>query len=124
MNEKKIMQEQTAKLEDICQRMYEWGKASGVEQCEIFSRELQAVSSELKTYILGYFERIGTSKSMSRKLASSQNGKKGGRPPKEISEANKRIREILNAGGDLLNNPELDQLQAKVDEWKKSKPKS
>ena len=57
------------------------------------------IKQELKTlrfWIESLYKYNGKSRSISKKNASVANGKKGGRPPKEISDAKLRINQIEN----------------------------
>lgn len=65
---------------------------------ERFLQDLEfKMEQELKTlkfWIDSLYSYNGRSTSLAKKAASKENGKKGGRPPKAVSEARKRIREL------------------------------
>lgn len=85
---------------------------------EIRSRKLEDVafkmSMELKSltfWIDSLYAQNGQSRSRSKTVASRENGKKGGRPPKEITQAKQRIDELENV---IL--PELQSRRRLADE--------
>lgn len=66
--------------------------------------ELQQQVKALRFWIGSLYSYNGKSTSRAKQAASKENGKKGGRPPKEITAARRRIQEIE---GQLL--PELER---------------
>lgn len=73
---------------------------------------------------LQLYENRGNASSK-KAISSKENGKKGGRPPKEISDAKKRL-EILdekfyNCKISKEEEAEMEELQLKILRWKNSK---
>lgn len=98
-------------------------KAKSYDGLEPLCTELFQIRSELRIAFLDTEEKRGRKKGTRTEraaAASRANGKKGGRPPKEITDANKRIREIL-AGNPLSASSELAELEEKVRAWKLSR---
>ena len=58
--------------------------------------ELKQETNTLRFWIDSLYKYNGKSTSISKRNASANNGKKGGRPPKEISQMKKRIIELEN----------------------------
>lgn len=104
------------------------------------------MSMELKSltfWIDSLYAQNGQSKSRSKVNASRENGKKGGRPPKEITQAKQRITELeetvipdlqsrLRLADELFEEAdisiqernaqeELEMLQTKVNAWEQKK---
>lgn len=86
-----------------------------LENLEIIQKEMDdgelsfRMSQELKNlkfWIDSLYRYNGKSTSIIKKTASAENGKKGGRPPKEISQA----KMILN----LLENTKIPELDHKI----------
>lgn len=83
--------------------------------------ELKQETNTLRFWIDSLYKYNGKSTSISKRNASANNGKKGGRPPKEISQMKKRIIELENEIIPDLDhkivmadsNEELEELQKK-----------
>lgn len=72
----------------------------------------------LKFWVTSLYEQNGKSKSAAKKIASQQNGKKGGRPPKKITQAKQTLSKIEIRLADIDHNlkmndniEEIEQLQ-------------
>lgn len=117
---------------------------------DLRNRQLEDISfkmsMELKTltfWIDSLYAQNGQSRSRSKTNASRENGKKGGRPPKEITQAKLRITELeevvipdlrsrLRLADELFEEAdisiqekkaeeELELMQAKIAEWEAKK---
>lgn len=91
-------------LRDLCERMktlsgqlYAMEKTAPnlAAELDLYYRELADIESTARAYILYSLDKVGTQKGFMRARASKENGKKGGRPPKAISEKRKHL-EALN----------------------------
>lgn len=125
-------------------------KALSTISDEMHSRQLEDVSfkmsMELKSltfWIDSLYAQNGQSKSRSKVNASRENGKKGGRPPKEITRAKQRISELeevvipdlnsrLRLADELFEEADLTKkkheaeeemklLQSEIDAWEAKK---
>lgn len=92
-------------LRDLCDRinliagqLYSMGKQYPklAAELETYQKELTDIESTARAYILYSLERIGTQKGYMRAKASRENGKKGGRPPKRITELKRQIADLEN----------------------------
>lgn len=92
-------------LRDLCDRMnliagqlYSMGKQYPklASELEKYQKELSDIESTARAYILYSLEKIGTQKGFMRARASRENGKKGGRPPKRITELKRQIADLEN----------------------------
>ena len=92
-------------LRDLCDRMnliagqlYSMGKQYPklAAELETYQKELTDIESTARAYILYSLEKIGTQKGYMRAKASRENGKKGGRPPKRITELKRQIADLEN----------------------------
>lgn len=90
-------------LRDLCERMktlsgqlYAMEKTAPnlAAELDMYYRELADIESTARAYILYSLDKVGTQKGFMRARASKENGKKGGRPPKAISEKRKRLAEL------------------------------
>jgi hypothetical protein len=88
-----------ARLEEIQQKLYEssGSEGEGALLCEQMKSELQ----NLKLWIDMLYKYNGTSKSNAKVAASRENGKKGGRPPKFVSDLKKQKTELEALLSDL-----------------------
>ena len=94
------------RLEDIQKKFYELADSDVTVEssacfplCEQMKSELQ----NLKLWIEMLYKYNGTSKSWAKVAASRENGKKGGRPPKIITDLKKQKSELENLILDLHN---------------------
>ncbi|MCR5187753.1 MAG: hypothetical protein K6C97_02370 [Treponema sp.] len=65
---------------------------------------------KLKFWIDSLYSLNGKSTSIAKKNASKENGKKGGRPPKAVTEANRLIRELENEIPEIEHKLDLTDL--------------
>lgn len=89
-------------------------------QSSDIAREIEAIQRCNKIL----YENRGRA-SFKKAISSKENGKKGGRPPKEISDAKKRL-EVLdekfyNCKISKEEKAEMEELQLKILRWKNSK---
>lgn len=86
--------------------------------------ELRNEAQLLNSWNKQLYARRGRA-SLSKTISSKENGKKGGRPPKQISEAKKRLDELRlkYIAGELTpaEKQEQKRLEELIHEWKKSK---
>jgi hypothetical protein len=99
-----------ARLEEIQRKLSEAPAAEGEGAllCEQMKSELQ----NLKLWISMLYKYNGTSKSNAKIAASRENGKKGGRPPKFVTDLKKQKNELETLLTDLHNQ----QISAAVEE--------
>lgn len=92
-----------------------------IEVMKNISEEMKSKTRMLNDYNKALYSRRGGKgkSSLARKTASKENGKKGGRPPKEISEAKKRLEELFEKSE--FENPEYRELERKINNWKNEK---
>lgn len=76
-------------LRDLCERMRTL--AGQLQDHPELYEELMDIERAANDYVLQSLEKVGTQKSEKRSRASRKNGKKGGRPPKEITELKRQI---------------------------------
>lgn len=90
-------------MRDLCERMKTLaGQLYAMEkdapklaaELDLYYRELADIESTARAYILFSLDKVGTQKGFMRARASKENGKKGGRPPKAITEKRKRLAEL------------------------------
>ena len=118
---------------------------SGNDDRELSDIEF-GLKQELRTlrfWIDSLYKYNGKSTSILKKSASKENGKKGGRPPKDVTEARRRALELENTiipdlEKEMMNSDsneqirqneqdiskaktELDECKNKIDEYKRSK---
>lgn len=110
-------------LKDICKRVKELSENLYKKHCENpefipydYFSELGKIETTLEHIILPYFEQMGTQKSFARAKASRENGKKGGRPPKAISELRKRLAALNDFCTDVEEWSESTEYAAKDNE--------
>lgn len=99
-----------ARLEEIQRKLSESPAAEGegLLLCDQMKSELQ----NLKLWISMLYKYNGTSKSNAKVAASRENGKKGGRPPKFVTDLKKQKNELESLLTDLHNQ----QISASVEE--------
>lgn len=110
---------------------------------EDISFKMNQELSTLKFWIDSLYTFNGKARTIAKKESSRQNGKKGGRPPKQISDARKRIEQLVNVVIPQLEHDikfaeeeqkenslrqqlsdcqkELSELKKKVDDYRKTK---
>lgn len=82
----------------------ESGKTERIRHLENVEFEMGQEIKSLKFWIDSLYLYNGKSTSRAKQAASKENGKKGGRPPKEITEARRKIREIEEIEMPLLEH--------------------
>lgn len=92
-----------------------------IETMKKISEEMKDKTKMLDEYNKALYARRGGKgkTSPARKTASKANGKLGGRPPKEIAEAKKRLAELDDNAE--FSNPEYEELQRKISDWRDEK---
>ncbi len=65
-----------------------------IKELEEIHYEMRETLKNLKFWVDSLYRYNGLSKSKAKKIASSENGKKGGRPPKEITSCRRLIAEL------------------------------
>lgn len=91
-------------LFEIQNQLEELAKNIGSKEVDDLSFNMSQQLKNLKFYIESLYKYNGKSTSNAKKNSSRENGKKGGRPPKAVTEAKRRIAEI----NDVLI-PELEE---------------
>ena len=114
-------------LEEVYQeseRLLSQKKNSAIKELNEKLYELHSEAQLLNFYNRHLYARRGRA-SLIKTISSKENGKKGGRPPKEISEAKKRLDELKlkYIAGELtpVEQQEQERLEELIHEWKKSK---
>ena len=132
-----------AKLESLNQKIHGAALEFSDKNLEDIDFEMSQEIKNLRFWIDSLYSYNGKSTSRAKKIASAENGKKGGRPPKEITAARKRILELENTeipdteskirmaitqdeeekfSAQLEKfTDELDSLRDKVFQWEKSR---
>lgn len=106
-------------LKNIIERMEQIAReleeaAGGNDTIKSFSLQLHEAADELRREVFDRYDRIGKSSSERKRTASTENGRKGGRPPKAITELKKRL-----AQPDCENRAETEaRLQELLAEWR------
>ena len=90
---KEIMRDLCDRIKIIAGQLYAMGRTAPklAAELEMYAKELWNIESTASTYILSSLEKVGTQKGVLRARASRENGKKGGRPPKRITELKRQI---------------------------------
>ena len=93
---KDIMRDLCDRMKLLCGQLYAMEKDAPklAAELDLYYRELADIESTARAYILESMDRVGTQKNFMRALASRKNGKRGGRPPKAITELRKRLAEL------------------------------
>lgn len=101
------------RLEEIQQKLCEnvSPEGEGTLLCEQMKSEIQ----NLKLWISMLYKYNGTSKSNAKVAASRENGKKGGRPPKFVTDLKKQKNELEA----LLSDLHSQQISASIEEEEK-----
>lgn len=101
------------RLEEIQQKLCEnvSPEGEGTLLCEQMKSEIQ----NLKLWISMLYKYNGTSKSNAKVAASRENGKKGGRPPKFVTDLKKQKNELEA----LLSDLHRQQISASIEEEEK-----
>lgn len=92
-----------------------------IELMKKISEELKGKTKSLDEHNKALYARRGGKgkSSPARKTASKENGKLGGRPPKEIAEAKKRLAELEDNAD--FTNPEYEEIKRKISDWRDEK---
>lgn len=93
---KDIMRDLCDRMKLLCGQLYAMEKDAPklAAELDLYYRELADIESTARAYILFSLDKVGTQKGFMRARASKENGKKGGRPPKAITEKRKRLAEL------------------------------
>ena len=75
----------------------------------------------LKFWVTSLYEQNGKSTSAAKKIASKQNGKKGGRPPKKITQAKQTLAQIENQLSDIEHNLKMNDNIEEIEQLQKEK---
>lgn len=75
----------------------------------------------LKFWVTSLYEQNGKSTSAAKKIASKQNGKKGGRPPKRITHAKQMLAQIENQLSDIEHNLKMNDNIEEIEQLQKEK---
>lgn len=109
-----------AGLEEVYQETL-LGKNSAIKELNNKLYELRNEALLLNTWNKQLYACRGRA-SLSKTLSSKENGKKGGRPPKHISEAKKRLEELKYIEKlTPAEQQEQDRLEGIINTWKMSK---
>lgn len=95
-----------SRLEELNSRLPEISKDFSSDDIEGIAFEIGRELKNLRFWIDSLYSYNGKSTSRAKKIASKENGKKGGRPPKIITDARRRIF--------VLENQEIPDLESKV----------
>ena len=75
----------------------------------------------LKFWVTSLYEQNGKSTSAAKKIASKQNGKKGGRPPKKITQAKQALAQIEIHLSDIDHNLKMNDNIEEIEQLQKEK---
>ena len=75
----------------------------------------------LKFWVTSLYEQNGKSTSAAKKIASKQNRKKGGRPPKKITQAKQALAQIENQLSDIEHNLKMNDNIEEIEQLQKEK---
>lgn len=95
-----------SRLEELNSKLPEISKDFSGDDIEGIAFEIGRELKNLRFWIDSLYSYNGKSTSRAKKIASKENGKKGGRPPKIITDARRRIF--------VLENQEIPELESKV----------
>jgi len=95
-----------SRLEELNSKLPEISKDFSSDDIEGIAFEIGRELKNLRFWIDSLYSYNGKSTSRAKKIASKENGKKGGRPPKIITDARRRIF--------VLENQEIPELESKV----------
>lgn len=95
-----------SRLEELNSRLPEISKDFSGDDIEEIAFEIGQELKNLRFWIDSLYSYNGKSTSRAKKIASKENGKKGGRPPKIVTDARRRIF--------VLENQEIPELESKV----------
>jgi len=82
------------RLEEIHSKIYKIFNDENVNSLDLVQQEMKSELTNLKLWIDMLYKYNGTSKSHAKVNASRENGKKGGRPPKAVTELKKKKAEL------------------------------
>lgn len=85
-----------SKLSQLQLQLSDYNKEAQIRELDNIQFEMQQNLKELNFWIDSLYSYNGKSTSNAKKAASRENGKKGGRPPKEVTEARRRINQLEN----------------------------
>lgn len=95
-----------SRLEELNSRLPEISKDFSSDDIEGIAFEIGRELKNLRFWIDSLYSYNGKSTSRAKKIASKENGKKGGRPPKIITDVRRRIF--------VLENQEIPEIESKV----------
>ena len=78
-------------LENLQLQLSQKGAETQAKELEEISFRMEQELKNLKFWIDSLYSYNGKSKSLAKKAASKENGKKGGRPPKAVTEIKRKI---------------------------------
>lgn len=85
-----------------------------IERIEMIARNIEVAADELRREVFDRYDQIGKSRSEQKRAASVVNGRKGGRPPKAVTE----LKRLLGQP-DCENRAELEkEMQEILEEWR------
>lgn len=115
-------------LQSLQQSLAEYNKTAEARELADIEFNMGQELKKLKFLIESLYSYNGKSTSYAKRQASKENGKKGGRPPKEITESKKRLYELdeslpeLQHQLDLTDDSELHySIEKKIEELEKEK---
>lgn len=94
-------------LNNLQKELADYNKNLQDRKLEDMGFKMEQELKKLNFWIDSLYSFNGKSTSLAKKNASKENGKKGGRPPKAVSEAKKMIRELESEIPELEHTLEL-----------------
>ena len=91
-------------LNNLQKQLADYNATIGDRKLDDIEFGLSQELKNLKFWIDSLYSYNGKSKSLAKKAASKENGRKGGRPPKAVTEAKKRISALEMEISDLEHN--------------------
>lgn len=101
-------------LKSIQSEISEYNKSANIRELEDIEFNMGQELKKLKFLFESLYSYNGKSTSYAKRQASKENGKKGGRPPKEITEGKKRLSTIDNLIPELQHNIDLSDDPAEL----------
>lgn len=101
-------------LKSIQSEISEYNKTANIRELEDIEFNMGQELKKLKFLFESLYSYNGKSTSYAKRQASKENGKKGGRPPKEITEVKKRLSAIDNLIPELQHNIDLSDDPAEL----------
>lgn len=114
---KDILQDLCDRLNTVAGQLHAMGtrRADIAAELDEYSGEISDIEENARKYVLNSMQWTGTQKSELKATASRENGKKGGRPPKIITELKKRLFELEENDTERARiNTEIERL---TEEW-------